>query len=235
MNALRGLPFATMILAAVMVSPALAQVPTNSPTNSPAVVVTYIEVASSAESETANLLRQFAAVSRSEAGNLRYEVLQQFERTDHFAILEAWTDAKAFESHAATAGFKAFRDKLKPHQVAPYDERPSVALSLGPIAAAGSAGAVYVVTHVDVAGNFKDETIVMLQKLADDSRKSADRFEVWQQGNRANHFTVNEIWKSEGALDEHIASAPIRAFREALGPKNGALYDDRRYLNLETK
>jgi len=231
MNALRGLPFATMSLAAVMFSPALGQ----APANPPAVVVTYIEVASSAEPETANLLRQIAAASRNEAGNLRYEVLQQIERTDHFAILEAWTDARAFESHAATAGFKAFRDKLKPLQIGPYDERPSVALSLGSVGATGSAGALYVVTHVDVTGNFKDETIVMLQKLADDGRKVAGRFEVWQQGNRANHFTVNEIWRSEAALDEHISSAPIRAFREALGPKNGALYDDRRYINLETK
>jgi len=35
-------------------------------------VVTYIEVAASAEPETASLLRQIAAASRNEAGNLRY-------------------------------------------------------------------------------------------------------------------------------------------------------------------
>jgi quinol monooxygenase YgiN len=224
-----GAQLATVIIAAVSVSPASAQ----APANQPAVVVTYIEVAPSTEAEAANLLRQVAAASRSETGNLRFEVLQQIERTDHFAILEAWTDSKAFESHVAAATAKAFRDKLKPLQVGPYDERPSIALSLGRIGAAGSTGATYVVTHVDVTGNFKDEAIVMLQGLAEAGRKSAERFEVWQQGNRANHFTVNEIWKSEAALDDHIVAAATREFREKLGPKNGALYDDRRYKNLE--
>jgi len=229
MKVLCGTHFAAAILAVVSTSPALAQ----APATQPAVVVTYIEVAPSAESEATNLLKQVAAASRNETGNLRYEVLQQIERTDHFAILEAWTDSKAFEAHAAAAAAKAFRGKLKPLQVGPYDERPSVALSLGPIRAAGSSGAIYVVTHVDVTGNFKDETIVMLQTLAEAARKGAERFEVWQQGNRANHFTVNEIWKNEAALDDHVVAPATREFREKLGPKNGALYDDRRYKNLE--
>jgi len=217
------------ILTAVAVSPAPAQGP------QPAVVVTYIEVAPSAAAEAAALLRLVAAASRGETGNLRFEVLQQIERTDHFAILEAWTDSKAFESHGAAAASKAFRDWIKPLQVGPYDERPSVALSLGSIGAAGSGGSIYVVTHVDVTGNFKDEAIVMLRKLAEDGRKEpgAARFEAWQQGNRANHFTLNEIWATEAALEDHLATAAVREFREQLGPKNGALYDDRRYKNIE--
>jgi quinol monooxygenase YgiN len=73
----------------------------------------------------------------------------------------------------------------------------------------------------------------MLQTLAEAGRKGAERFEVWQQGNRANHFTVNEIWNNEAALDDHVVAPATREFREKLGPKNGALYDDRRYKNLE--
>jgi hypothetical protein len=40
-------------------------------------------------------------------------------------------------------------------------------------------------------------------------------------------------WKNEAALDDHVAAPASRAFREKLGPKSGALYDDRRYKNLE--
>ena len=58
-------------------------------------------------------------------------------------------------------------------------------------------------------------------------------FEVWQQNNRLNHFTVVEIWKDQAALDAHNLAAPSREFRDAVGPKLGALYDDRRYSNLE--
>ena len=202
---------------------------------SPAVVVTYIEVAPSAEGAAADLLKQAAAASRKEAGNQRFEVLQRIERPAHFAILEAWTDAKAFDAHAGSAATKAFREKLKPLQVAPYDERPSVPVSLGPIRAAGSAGAVYVISHVDVPGPFKDETAVALQQLVDTGRKEpgVERFEAWFQGNRPNHFTVNDVWQSQAALEAYLASPAVKAFREQLGPKLGALYDDRRYRNLE--
>jgi hypothetical protein len=39
--------------------------------------------------------------------------------------------------------------------------------------------------------------------------------------------------KNEAALDDHAAAPSTREFREKLGPQNGALYDDRRYKNLE--
>jgi quinol monooxygenase YgiN len=223
------LGIAAMQLAAVSAAHAQAAA------DSPAVAVTYIEVAPSAEAAAAGLLKEAAAASRKEAGNQRFEVLQRLERPAHFAILEAWTDAKAFAAHVGSPTTKAFRDKLKPLQVAPYDERPNVPVSLGPIRAAGSPGAVYVISHVDVPGPFKDETAITLRQLVDAGRKEpgAERFEAWYQSNRPNHFTVTDIWQTQAALDAHLASAAVKAFREQLGPKLGALYDDRRYRNLE--
>jgi quinol monooxygenase YgiN len=75
----------------------------------------------------------------------------------------------------------------------------------------------------------------MLKKLADDTRKDSNslRFEAWQQNNRANHFTVTEIWKDRTAVDAHIVAAPTRDFREKLGPMSGALYDERLYQSVE--
>jgi quinol monooxygenase YgiN len=221
------------LLAAAAVAFSAPSAPAQAPPGSPAMVVTYLEVVPSAEAETMRLLREVAAASRKEAGNLRFEVLQRIERPAHFAIIEAWADSKAFESHGANAATKTFRDKLKPLQVGPYDERPNVALSLGAIEAAGSKGAIYVLSHVDVPGTYRDETSPRLQKLAEDGRKTAERFEVWFQGNRTNHFTVVEIWKTEAAHQSHLAAAGTRKFREWIGPKLGALYDDRRYKNLE--
>src|ERR1700722_18551454 len=78
-------------LALVTVPGALAQ----APDNQPAYGVTYIEVTPSAEATAAGLMRQVAAASRKEAGNLRYEVLQGIERRNQFAILETWHHMKA--------------------------------------------------------------------------------------------------------------------------------------------
>jgi quinol monooxygenase YgiN len=92
-----------------------------------------------------------------------------------------------------------------------------------------------VVTHIDVTGQFKDDAIGFMKKLAADSRREpgAERFDVWQQSNRLNHFTVTEIWKDQAALDAHGRAAGTREFREKIGRMLGALYDDRRYRNLE--
>ena len=95
--------------------------------------------------------------------------------------------------------------------------------------------AIYAVTHVDVTPNFKDDCVVMLKTVADESRKQPNslRFEAWQQNNRANHFTVTEIWKNRGSEQAHMVSTAQKEFREKLGPMSGALYDERLYKSVE--
>jgi len=231
MKLFHGALIAAAVVAAVAAPPALAQ----APADQGAYVVTYIEVTPTAEGEAARHLRTLAAASRKEAGNLRYEVLQRIGRRSQFAILEAWNDTKAFDAHRGAAATKQFRNDLDRLRIGYYDERSDTGIDIAPVAGAASKGAVYVVTHVDVTGQFKDENIAMMKKLAADSRREpgAERFEVWQQNNRLNHFTVVEIWKDEAALDAHNLAAPSRAFRDKVGPMLGALYDDRRYTNLE--
>jgi len=221
-----------MLIAAAIIAAApvaLAQAPAGT-----AYMVTYIEVLPSAKGEAANLVKQVAAASRKEAGNERYDILQRVDRNNQFVILEAWSDAKAAEAHAVGAALKEFKEKLKPLQASFYDERPSNGIAVALAPASVGKGAIYAVTHVDVIPPSKDDCIVMLKKLADDTRKepSAERFEAWQQNNRANHFTVTEIWKNRAAHDAHVAAATTKEFREKLGPMSGALYDERLYRSL---
>jgi quinol monooxygenase YgiN len=107
-------------------------------------------------------------------------------------------------------------------------------LSVGSGPAAGAAGAVYAVTHVDVIPPRKDDAVALLTQLAAASRTDTAnvRFDVVQQTNRPNHFTVVEVWKDRGAFDAHGMAAPTRQFREQLGPMSGALYDERLYAVL---
>jgi quinol monooxygenase YgiN len=223
-----------LTLALATMAPASAQVAADQAS----FVVTYIEVVPSAATEAARLVEDVATASRKEPGNLRYEILQRLGEPSHFAILEVWNDAKAFQQHAATASMKQFRDRLKPLQVGAYDERPSFGMAVGPITGTGAAanGAVYVLTHVDIAGaNNRDQGTATLKKYAEDGRKepNALRVEVWQQANRPNHYTVNEVWKDQAAYEAHVSAAPTRAYREKLDPMLGALYEARRYKALE--
>jgi quinol monooxygenase YgiN len=195
---------------------------------------TYVEVVPPSAVEGAALLRQYRQASRQDADNLRFEVLQRLDRPNQFTILAAWTDQKAFEAHAAAAPTREFRDKLRPLLASPNDERLHNALSVGPAPAAGAAGTVYAVTHVDVIPPRKDDAVTLLKQLVEDSRKDPGnvRFDVVQQTNRPNHFTVVEAWKDRQTFDAHGMAAHTRLFRDQLTPMSGALYDERLYVPL---
>jgi quinol monooxygenase YgiN len=198
--------------------------------------VTYIEVAPASHGDGARILQQVAASSRAAAGNLRFEVLQRIDRPNQFNILEAWADEAARSASNAAPYYKQFRDALQPLLIAGYDERPSVPLVVGPLSAGNAAGgrAIYAVTHADFIPPKKDDGIAALKDLAAASPKDAGnvRFEVWQQASRANHLTLVEIWRDEGALDEHEIAKHTVDFRNAILPMSGALFDQRLYRAL---
>jgi quinol monooxygenase YgiN len=81
----------------------------------------------------------------------------------------------------------------------------------------------------------KDECIAALDPLADANRKGDGnmRFEVVQQTNRPNHFTVIEAWKDHKAYDARGSAGSQRSFRDKLGPMLGALYDERIYRAVD--
>jgi quinol monooxygenase YgiN len=196
-------------------------------------MVTYLEVVPATQGQVATLLRQLATASRKDAGLIRFEVLQRTTPAREFVILESWNDQRAFDAHVATAHHKQFREKATPHLIAPFDDRFSVPTLIRPSQSV-SGGVVYVVTHVDVPGPVRDKGLAALTALSGPSRKDAGnlRFDVVHQKSRTNHFTVVEVWKDQRANDAHELAAHTRAFRAALTPITGALYDQRWYKPL---
>jgi quinol monooxygenase YgiN len=197
-------------------------------------VVTYVEVLPSAVKDAPPLLRQYRDASRKDPGNLRVEVAQEAARATRFVILSIWSDQKAFDAHGKAASAMSFREKLKAIQAAPYDERVHSGFSVATPATL-RAGGVVVATHVDVPPPFKDTVEPMLRQLSEASRSESGnlRFEVGQQANRSNHFTVVELWVDQAAYESHVASTHTRQFRDKLGQMLGALYDERLYRPSE--
>ena len=65
-----------------------------------------------------------AEASRKDAGNGRFEVLQQVApRTNQFTFVEIWSNKRQLETHQALQRTIQFRDKLQPLMSALYDER----------------------------------------------------------------------------------------------------------------
>jgi len=194
--------------------------------------VSYIDVAPAARGMATSLLRQLANASRKDEGNLRFDILQRTAPSNQFAIVAVWKDQKAYDAHLAAAHSKEFREKIKPHLISAIDDRVHTGMDIAatPVAK-NERGSIVVVTHVDVPPPQKDACIAALKTLVADSRKDPGsvRFDVFQQGNRPNHFSVVEIWKNQGAYDAHITAAPTKKFRDQLTPMSGALYDERLY------
>jgi quinol monooxygenase YgiN len=195
-----------------------------------AYVVSYVEALPTAAGKVRTLLRDLRDASAKDAGMIRFEVVQGIHRPQHFAVLEVWKDAASQQAHAAAAHVKAFRDKLKPLSAAPYDERPHNGFAVG-ASQPSTARSIYAVTHVDFIPPKKDDGLAAIKQLAGPSAKDKGnlRYDVLQQGNRPNHLTLVEVWRSEQALEAHEAAAHTVAFRDALLPMGGALYDQRLY------
>ena len=92
-------------------------------------VVTHIDVlGQSGAAEAAKMLHQFALESRKDEGSVRFEVLRDPDRLNHFTIVEVWQNKSAFEAHLALPHTKIFREKIQPLLGSPFDERLHILL-----------------------------------------------------------------------------------------------------------
>jgi quinol monooxygenase YgiN len=243
---IRMLLLGLVVMALGVIGAASAQTPAQTPAPAPPAMpapivgniysVTYVEVMPTAKADAATVLRRYRDAAQKEGGNLRCEVVQRIDQPHQFAILEIWKDQAAFEAHGKSASTTETREKIAAIRNAPTDERVHTALSIGPIDVPGGVrGGIYVATHVDVIPPRKDDGVVALKRLGEDSRRGDGnlRFEVVQQVNRPNHFTVIEIWRDAKAVETHSMAAPTREFRDKLATMTGALYDERMYRAID--
>jgi quinol monooxygenase YgiN len=199
--------------------------------NTPVYVVTYFEVAPPTAGQAAALARQHADASRKEAGNVGFEMLAEIGRPNRLAVLEAWRDKPAYDAHGAAPSTAAFRDKLNPLLISGTGARLLSGFSVAPPAAQPGPETVFVLTHVDVPPPQKDQAIELQKALAAAARKDDGNlwFDVLQQNDRPNHFTLFEGWRDRKAFDASIMAAHTKDFRQKLNPLEGALYDERLY------
>ena len=86
-------------------------------------VVTHVDFIPPKKDEGIAALQALAGPSRSEAGNLRYEVQQQNNRPNHLTLFEVWKDHKALEAHESAEHTKRFREALVAMSGALFDQR----------------------------------------------------------------------------------------------------------------
>jgi quinol monooxygenase YgiN len=197
-------------------------------------IITYIDFEPKSTSEGIALLQKYREATTAEEGNTECIGLRETSRPNRFVIVAAWGEEGQFQAHEAQSQTVEFRSKLKAIHNSPYDQRVHHAFAAAISDRKGGSGALYVVTHVDVPPPRREETELLLNAEAAQSRSDDGnvRYDVFQQNApRTNHFTVFAVWKDEDAFDSHQATTHTRAFREALGPMLGAPYDERLYAD----
>ena len=86
-------------------------------------VVTHIDVPPPRKDETEILLRKISQQAVSDAGNGRYDVLQQTSRPNHFTTVAVWDREASFQTYASAPHTREFRRQLAPMMGGLYDER----------------------------------------------------------------------------------------------------------------
>jgi len=86
-------------------------------------VVTHVDVGPPNREKAAVALKALAESSRTDSGNLRFDIVHQKARTNHFTVIEAWKDQEADDAHELARHTKDFRATLAPLAGALYDQR----------------------------------------------------------------------------------------------------------------
>ena len=198
----------------------------------PVFTVTYIEVLPSAVAGAATLLQNYARAAAAERGNLRFQTLARIERPGHFAMLEAWTDQRARDVHAASSATADFRRNLAPLLYSPYDERPSTPVMN--TSGRGGNGGLVVLTHVDFVRSGLEDGLTALEAFVERSREQPGAVDIGVviQASRTNHMTLFEVWSDLPSQEANAVAAHSLRYRNAIFGGIGALYDERRYRPL---
>jgi quinol monooxygenase YgiN len=86
-------------------------------------VVTHVDLTPPYIADGTPLLVKFASDSRKDKGAVRFELLQEPGRKNHFTIVSVWENQAAFDAHLGADHTKQFREKLQPMLGGPLDER----------------------------------------------------------------------------------------------------------------
>lgn len=86
-------------------------------------VVTHIDVPGTSRDAALRLMGPFIDQTRSEGGNVRFDLTHQKDRTNHFTAIEAWADQKSADAHQTAQHTRTFRREITPLLGALYDQR----------------------------------------------------------------------------------------------------------------
>jgi len=196
-------------------------------------VVIYVEFKPSDTKAGNRVLADLAAQGLNSNGAIRFDVLQQVDRPNFFALFEIWTSAQTYTAYKSSSATQAILAQLGPLLEAPLDERDGNLLegSVTPRSGHAAARQIFVITHLDIIPTFVDQARPVLDQFVRDSTgdPGVQTFAMLSWTPTTNHFQLIEVFANQQAFDDHVSAQHSIDFRSNLQATIGAPYDERLY------
>ena len=141
-------------------------------------------------------------------------------------------NASARTSYLQTEASSSFRQGLSTLLTAGYAESEQVDLD---VTGNVQKGNIFLLTHVDIIPPQREAGTKLLLDTVKQFRQVEGNsgFDLILQPARRNHITIVESWDSLEAYHAHSESDGFKAYRHALQPMMGSLYDERIYQKVD--
>jgi quinol monooxygenase YgiN len=196
-------------------------------------VVIYVEFKPADTKAGGQVLEELAGRALASSGVVRFDVLQQIDRPNFFALFEIWTSAQTFSAFQNSSATQSILTQLTSLLEAPLDERPGNLLTgtVTPRNQHAEARQIFVITHVDVDPQFVGQALPLLDTFVNDSLNDSgvQTFALLSQTPTTNHFQLVETFANPQAFDAHVSAQHTVDFRMNTAPFLGAPYDERLY------
>ena len=196
-------------------------------------VVVYVEFKPADTRAGSEVLEELATLAEDSSGVIRFDVLQQTDRPNFFALFEIWTNAQTFADFQNSSATQAILTQLTPLLEAPLDQRPGNLLTgtVTPRSQHAEARQIFVITHVDSDPQFVGQIRPLLDTFVNDSLNDAgvQAFALLSQTPTPNHFQLVETFADLQAFNGHVSAQHTVDFRNSTTGFLGAPYDERLY------
>jgi quinol monooxygenase YgiN len=199
-------------------------------------VVTYVEFKPADTQAGDKMLKELAANAEHSSGIVNFDVLQQIDRPNFFALFEVWSTAQAFSDFQSSSATQAMLTHLTPVLEAPLDQR------LGNLLAGTTNtpsqheqnNQIFVITHVDSDPQFVSQITPLLDTFVNDSLHDSgvQTFALVSQTPTTNHFQLVEAFTDLRAFNAHVSTQHTVEFRNSTTGFLGAPYDERLYHSV---
>jgi quinol monooxygenase YgiN len=202
------------------------------PPQGPIHVTIFYEVAPKSANDAVGMLKQYRDAAKGEAGATSVRIYQEVGAPFRLVSYEVWRDMAAYQAHAMAASTTALNERMKAIQYGPPDARTHAVHFGTPEGKAGGAGAVTIISHLDVPPNGIPQLLDLMKPFSDAVAKQPGMitYQILRQTAGArNHFRSYEIWANEKAWEAHNAAKYSQDYRIGMGPLLGTPYDQRQY------